>query len=62
MHYSPAVSEKLKVWKSAAEQLPLASVWQRVCEFMVTHVAGLTGLHGSLRHNGCIARSANRRF
>ena len=28
------VSERLKAWKRAAEQLPLNSVWQRVCEFI----------------------------
>jgi hypothetical protein len=39
-----AVSEKLKAWKSAAEQLPLTSVWQRVCEFIVTHVTGFNWL------------------
>ena len=35
-----AVSARLKSWKNAAEQLPSASVWQRVCEFIATHVTG----------------------
>lgn len=39
-----AVSAKLKAWKSTAEQLPLMSVWQRVCEFIVTHVTGFNWL------------------
>jgi hypothetical protein len=38
------VSERLKAWKRAAEQLPLASVWQRVCEFITTHVTGFNWL------------------
>jgi hypothetical protein len=38
------VSEKLKAWKRTAEQLPLVSVWQRVCEFIVTHVTGFNWL------------------
>ena len=38
------VSERLKAWKSAAEQLPLISVWQRVCEFITTHVTGFNWL------------------
>ena len=39
-----AVSEKLQAWKVTAEQLPVASVWQRVCEFIVTHVTGFNWL------------------
>jgi hypothetical protein len=39
-----AVSEQLKTWKTTAEQLPLMSVWQRVCEFIVTHVTGFNWL------------------
>ena len=39
-----AVSERLKAWKSTAEQLPFASVWQRVCEFITTHVTGFNWL------------------
>lgn len=39
-----AVSQRLKSWKSAAEQLPFTSVWQRVCEFIVTHVTGFNWL------------------
>jgi hypothetical protein len=39
-----AVSETLKAWKTTAEQLPLKSVWQRVCEFIVTHVTGFNWL------------------
>ena len=35
-----AVSERLSAWKRTAEQLPMVSVWQRVCEFIVTHVTG----------------------
>jgi hypothetical protein len=38
------VSERLKAWKSTAEQLPLISVWQRVCEFIATHVTGFNWL------------------
>ena len=38
------VSAKLKAWKRTAEQLPLVSVWQRVCEFIVTHVTGFNWL------------------
>ena len=39
-----AVSERLKAWKRTAEQLPLVTVWQRVCEFIVTHVTGFNWL------------------
>jgi hypothetical protein len=39
-----AVSERLKAWKRTAEQLPLMSVWQRVCEFIATHVTGFNWL------------------
>ena len=39
-----AVSERLKAWKSAAEQLPFVPVWQRVCEFIATHVTGFNWL------------------
>jgi hypothetical protein len=39
-----AVSARLKAWKSTAEQLPFASVWQRVCEFITTHVTGFNWL------------------
>jgi hypothetical protein len=39
-----AVSQRLKAWKSTAEQLPFASVWQRVCEFIATHVTGFNWL------------------
>lgn len=39
-----AVSQRLKQWKSTAEQLPLASVWQRVCEFIATQVTGFNWL------------------
>lgn len=38
------VSGKLKAWKRTAEQLPVVSVWQRVCEFIVTHVTGFNWL------------------
>jgi len=38
------VSEKLKAWKRTAEQLPLLTVWQRVCEFIVTNVTGFNWL------------------
>ena len=34
------VSRMLNHWKSAAEQLPLKSVWQRVCEHIITTVTG----------------------
>lgn len=43
-----AVSERLKAWKRTAEQLPMMSVWQRVCEFIVTHV---TGFNWITRHH-----------
>jgi hypothetical protein len=39
-----AVSDKLKAWKRTAEQLPQRSVWQRVCEFIVTQVTGFNWL------------------
>ena len=39
-----AVSQRLKSWKSAAEQLPFVSVWQRVCEYIATHVTGFNWL------------------
>jgi hypothetical protein len=39
-----AVSERLSAWKRTAEQLPMVSVWQRVCEFIVTHVTGFNWL------------------
>ena len=39
-----AASQRLKAWKSTAEQLPFASVWQRVCEFITTHVTGFNWL------------------
>jgi hypothetical protein len=38
------VSERLKAWKSAAEQLAAPCVWQRVCEFIVTAVTGFNWL------------------
>ena len=38
------VSERLKAWKKTAEQLPFDSVWQRVCEFITTHVTGFNWL------------------
>ena len=38
------VSARLKAWKRTAEQLPLISVWQRVCEFIATHVTGFNWL------------------
>lgn len=34
------VSRMLNHWKIAAEQLPLKSVWQRVCEHIITTVTG----------------------
>lgn len=39
-----AVSDRLKSWKKTAEQLTVVSVWQRVCEFIVTHVTGFNWL------------------
>lgn len=39
-----AVSERLKAWKLTAEQLPIVSVWQRVCQFIVTQVTGFDWL------------------
>ncbi|OGA51601.1 MAG: transposase [Betaproteobacteria bacterium RIFCSPLOWO2_12_FULL_62_13] len=39
-----AVSQRLKQWKHAAEQLNFASVWQRVCEFIATEVTGFNWL------------------
>jgi hypothetical protein len=39
-----AVSQRLQGWKSSAEQLPVVSVWQRVCEFIATHVTGFNWL------------------
>jgi hypothetical protein len=39
-----AVSQRLKGWKRSAEQLPVVSVWQRVCEFIATHVTGFNWL------------------
>jgi hypothetical protein len=49
-----AASERLKAWKKTAEQLPLVSVWQRVCEFIATRVTGFNWLAGRfpppLRH------------
>ena len=39
-----AVSARLKAWKKTAEQLPLDSVWRRVCEFITTHVTGCNWL------------------
>jgi len=39
-----AVSEKLRAWKTTAEQLPVVSVWQRVCAFIVANVAGFNWL------------------
>ena len=38
------VSELLKQWKTTAEQLPALTVWQQVCEFIVTHVTGFNWL------------------
>lgn len=34
------VSRMLNHWKNAAEQLPVKSVWQRVCEHIITTVTG----------------------
>ena len=39
-----AVSERLTQWKHTAEQLPLVTVWQRVCEFITTQVTGFNWL------------------
>jgi hypothetical protein len=39
-----AVSRRLKSWKRTAEQLTRATVWQRVCEFIATHVTGFNWL------------------
>ncbi|MFO1204874.1 MAG: hypothetical protein U1E63_03895 [Burkholderiales bacterium] len=39
-----AVSQRLQCWKRSAEQLPFVSVWQRVCEFIATHVTGFNWL------------------
>jgi len=39
-----AVSGRLKEWKRTAEQLPLVSIWQRVCEFIATQVTGFNWL------------------
>ena len=39
-----AVSQRLQRWKRSAEQLPCISVWQRVCEFIATHVTGFNWL------------------
>lgn len=39
-----AVSQRLKSWNRSAEQLPFASVWQRVCEFIATQVTGFNWL------------------
>jgi hypothetical protein len=36
------VSRMLNQWKNAAEQLPLKSVWQRVCEHIIATVTGLS--------------------
>jgi hypothetical protein len=38
------VSDRLKVWKSTAEQLPFVTVWQRVCEFIAIEVTGFNWL------------------
>lgn len=38
------VSQRLKSWKHNAEQLPYASVWQHVCEFIATHATGFNWL------------------
>jgi len=38
------VSQRLKKWKSIAEQLPLKSVWQQVCEHIATCVTGINWL------------------
>ena len=38
------VSRRLNEWKYAAEQLKMASVWQRVCEFIATAVTGFNWL------------------
>jgi hypothetical protein len=45
-----AASQRLQAWKSAAEQLPFASVWQRVCEFIATRVTGFNWLAQRHRH------------
>ena len=39
-----AVSQRLQGWKRSAEQLPVISVWQRVCEFIASHVTGFNWL------------------
>ena len=38
------VSQRLRQWKQAAEQLNAGSVWQRVCEFIATAVTGINWL------------------
>ena len=44
-----AVSDRLKSWKKTAEQLTAVSVWQRVCEFIVTHVTGFNWLETQIQ-------------
>ena len=43
-------SERLKRWKNAAEQLPFATVWQRVCEFIAANVTGFNWLAPRHQH------------
>jgi len=43
-------SERLKRWKNAAEQLPFATVWQRVCEFIAVNVTGFNWLAPRHQH------------
>ncbi len=43
-----AVSQRLQGWKRSAEQLPVVSVWQRVCEFIATHVTGFNWLASAI--------------
>ena len=38
------VSRRLNEWKYAGAQLKMASVWQRVCEFIATTVTGFNWL------------------
>ena len=42
------VSRRLNEWKYAAEQLEMASVWQRVCEFIAIAVTGFNWLRPPL--------------
>jgi hypothetical protein len=47
MDWLTQVSQRLNAWKRIAEQLPLTTVWQQVCEYIITCITGFNWLDKS---------------